>query len=68
MAWTQSDLDKLDAAIAAGNGVRTITFDNQTLAFHDLDQMLRLRAQMQSSVAAAAGTPRMRFAVTSKGA
>lgn len=58
MAFTQTHLDQLDAAIAAGRGARTITFGDQTITFHDIDQMLALRAQMQRELNVAAGTRR----------
>ncbi len=67
MAWTQSDVDTLKAAIVAGKGARSIAFGDQAITFHSLTEMRALLADMQSDVAIAAGTPRSRFAATSKG-
>jgi hypothetical protein len=71
MAWTQTDIDALQAAIAAGRGARTITFADQSITFHSVSEMLALLAAMQQAVsaeaAAATGGSRTRFAATSKG-
>ena len=73
MAWTQSDLDALDAAILAhgqGKLIQSIEFSDQvyTFASSDLDERLKLRALIAQALAAAAGTPRnYRLATTSKG-
>jgi hypothetical protein len=68
MAWTQSDVDNLRQAIADGRGARSITFENQTVTFGSVDEMLKLLSVMQAAVTTAAGTSqRMRFAATSKG-
>ena len=71
MAWTQSDIDALQAAIAAGRGARMITFGDQSVQFHSVAEMLALLAAMQQAVsaeeAAATGGSRTRFAATSKG-
>lgn len=68
MAWTQSDIDALKAAIAAGRGARTISFGDQSITFNSIDDMLKLLSVMQADVAAASGGgSRTRFAATSKG-
>lgn len=68
MAWTSTDVDNLKQAIADGRGARSITFENQTVTFGSIDEMLKLLAVMQASVTTAAGTSqRTRFAATSKG-
>ena len=67
MAWTQADLDALDAAIAAGRGAKQITFNDQTLVFHTVDEMRKLRAWISRDLADAAGTPTYRLAVTYNG-
>lgn len=64
MAWTQSDLDALKAAIAAGGAVQSVTFSDQTMTFRSLDQMLRLLSVMQREVSGRSGT---RYGATSKG-
>lgn len=67
MAWTQSDIDTLKAAIVAGKGARSIAFGDQVITFHSLTEMRELLADMQADVSSAAGTSRSRFAATSKG-
>jgi hypothetical protein len=68
MAWTQSDVDTLKAAIAAGRGARSITFADQTVTFHSIDEMLKLLAVMQAdATATATSRTRTRLAATSKG-
>jgi len=66
--WTQADLDKLDAALAAGGAVQSLTFTDQTFTFRSIDEMLKLRAVIQAALNAAAGTSTTsRLAATSKG-
>lgn len=67
MAWTQADIDALQAAIAAGRGARSITFSDQSVTFNSIDDMLKLLATMQQAVAGETGASRSRFAATSKG-
>ncbi len=67
MPWTQSDIDLLKAAIAAGRGARSITFADQTIVFHTVDDMLKLLAAMENDVALTAGRSRTRYGATSKG-
>jgi hypothetical protein len=53
MAYQQSDLDKLDAAIASG--VRSVTFaDGRRTEYHSLDQLLAARAVIASQLTMAA--------------
>ena len=51
MAWTQTDLDKLDSAIA--KGVRSVQYTSGTVTYHSLAEMLRLREVMKASFAGA---------------
>jgi hypothetical protein len=68
MAWTQADLDKLDAALASGSALQTITFADQSFTFRSIDEMLKLRGIMQQALNAAAGTATThRVAAFSKG-
>ena len=67
MAWTQSDIDMLQAAIVSGKGAKSITFADQSITFHSIDEMLKLLATMRQEVNAAAGGSRTRLAATSKG-
>ena len=64
MAFTQDDLTKLDRAIADGRGVRQISFADQTIIFHTVAEMLKLRELMSRQVNS---SPTHRLAVTSKG-
>lgn len=65
MAWTQSDIDTLKQAVIDRKGARTITFADQTVTFDSIDDMLKLLAVMQQSVAV---TSRTRYVGSSKGA
>jgi hypothetical protein len=67
MAWTQTDLDTLDAAYA--RGIRRVTFvDGQTVEFHSVADYQSLRRDMLAEIAAAAGTRKsFRLAASSKG-
>lgn len=67
MPWTQTDIDTLKAAIVAGKGARSITFADQSVTFHSLDEMLKLLAVMEQQVGAGSGGSRTRLAATSKG-
>jgi hypothetical protein len=64
MAYTQADLDKLDAQLLGS--VKKVTFsDGRSTENYDLDQLRRLRAEMKAEIAAAASqvTPRLRTTV-----
>ncbi len=65
MAYTQADLDALDAEIATIRMVKATTFDNQSTTFRDLDELLKLRTVMAQSIA---GAVRTRYAVVRKDA
>lgn len=59
MAWTQTDLDRLTAAIA--QGVRRVTYsDGRAVEYHSLGEMLRLKATMKDEVAQGSGAPEPR--------
>ena len=70
MPFTQTDADNLRRAIADGRGARSMTFDNQTVVFNSITEMLELLARMEADVAGPAGTNTRRsyrIGVTSKG-
>jgi hypothetical protein len=67
MAWTQSDIDILQAAITSGKGAKSITFADQSVSFHSIDEMLKLLAVMRQEVLAGAGGSRTRYASIGKG-
>lgn len=51
MAWTQPDLDKIDAALA--NNVRKVTYaDGRTIEYQNADQMLAVKKAMKAELAA----------------
>lgn len=55
MAWTQSDLDAIDAALLSGK--RKVTFaDGRSVEYHSLDEMQRLRRTMKSEIAESSST------------
>jgi len=52
MAWQQSDLDRLDAAMSSG--VKKVTFaDGRSREFQDLGEMTKLRTLMKAELAEA---------------
>lgn len=51
MAWTQSDLDKIDKAIASGN--RRIQFGDRMREFRSQDELLQLRRLVKREVSGA---------------
>lgn len=69
MAWTQTDVDKLKAAI--GQGATKVKFADREVTYRSLDEMRETLLLLQADVDQAAGKPRrrarhLRF-VTSKG-
>lgn len=64
MAWTQSDLDALSAAIA--NGIQSVTYaDGRRVQYQTVADMRLLRNDMKAEIAAAANqaAPRLRTTV-----
>ena len=53
-AVTQSDLDKLDRAIALG--VKSVTYTSGTVVYQDLDAMLKARAHIAGLLGVATAT------------
>ena len=45
MAWTQSDLDKLNKAIA--KGARVVDFDGDRVEYRSLADMQKIKSQME---------------------
>lgn len=64
VAFTQSDIDALDRAIADGRGARSITFSDQSVSFNSIAEMIKLRSMMKREVDS---TPTYRLAATDKG-
>ena len=72
MAYTQSDLDSVKAAIVAlatGQRIVTVTIDGMTVqkALADLNDLRALRVGMERSLRASAGRPSFYLPRTSKG-
>lgn len=70
MAYSQSDLDALDADIKAFGTIQRTSFADQDTTFRSLDELLKLRAIMAADVAAATSTTggsRTRYAAFDKG-
>ncbi len=49
MAWTQTDLDALNKAIA--NGVMSVRYADRSVQYRSLDEMLKVRALMTDELA-----------------
>ncbi len=69
MAWTQTDIDKLKAAIA--QGATKVKFADREVTYRSLDEMRETLRILQAEVDAAAGLTRTRVRrvlfVTGKG-
>lgn len=48
MAWTQTDLDKIEKAIA--QGPQKIKFSDKEITFRSLDEMLKIRDLIKTSI------------------
>jgi hypothetical protein len=63
MAWTQADLDTLDAALAKAE--KDVTFADRRVIYRSVDEMLAARSVIAASLSAASDTPRAKqFGVT----
>lgn len=51
MAFSQSDLDKLEAAIA--RGVRSVTYQSGSVTYASTDEMFRIRDMMRNELGVA---------------
>ena len=67
MAWTQQQLDAIEAAIASGE--LTVRFGDRAVTYRSMDELLQARAVIRETLAAESGTvtERFSFAQTSKG-
>jgi hypothetical protein len=67
MAWTQQQLDAIEAAIASGE--LTVRFGDRTVTYRSMDELLQARALIKQAVDEQAGTAtdRFTFGQTSKG-
>lgn len=48
IGFTKENLQKLDQAIASG--VRSVSFNEKTISYHSLDELIKLRNQMARCV------------------
>lgn len=64
MAWTQSDIDALKAAIASG--VKSVAYSDKTVTYHSLSEMLQALAAMEAEVAGGSGGRRSTYASFSR--
>lgn len=64
MAYSQSDLDRLQRAIA--RGVKTVTYNGETVVYSSLDDMLRAERRIKQELGLAGNSLR-RYATTDKG-
>lgn len=55
MAFTQTDLDRLNAAIASG--VLTVEYDGERRTFQDMASLMKAKAMVEAELANAAGAP-----------
>jgi len=67
MAWSQQQLDAIEAAIASGE--LTVHFGDRTVTYRSMDDLLKARAVIKDTLESEAGTApdRFSFAQTSKG-
>lgn len=67
MAWTQAQLDAIEAAIASGE--LSVQFGDRTITYRSMEDLLKARAVIKDALASDAGTApdRFSFAQTSKG-
>jgi hypothetical protein len=67
MAYTQADLDAIDAEIAKVRTIKATSLADRSVTFRNLDELTKERARVAAAIAQAAGTSRVRYAATSKG-
>lgn len=56
MAFTQSDIDQLDAVILQVMKGKTVRYGDREVGHHDLDQLTKLRTVMQTDGASSASS------------
>lgn len=53
MSWTQTDLDRINAAIA--KGVKVVAYQSGSVTYQSLDDMLKIRRLMIEEIAGGSG-------------
>jgi hypothetical protein len=56
MSWTQTDLDRLEAAIA--KGVRSVTYQSGSVTYASTAEMFQIRDAMQIALGVSQGVSR----------
>lgn len=59
MAWVQTDLDAINAAIATG--ARRVRFQTHEVEYHSIDQLLKARDAIAAELAPVATDSRVMF-------
>lgn len=68
MAYTQADLDAIDAEIATIRTTKSLAIADRSTTFRDLEEMYAERRRIAQQIATDAGTPgHIRYATTDKG-
>lgn len=57
MAYTQTDLDNIKAAIATGE--QTVEVDGMRVTYRDIDALIAARKEIEAALNLSASTPRM---------
>ena len=68
MAWTQTDLDAIEAAIASGE--LNVQYSDKAVRYRSIEELLLARDIIKQAIAAASGStvaPRQSRVVTKKG-
>jgi len=65
MAWTQADIDALDAAIKSGH--TEVSFRDRTVKYRSINEMMKIRRIMANSVTSKSLNDKASYAKTSKG-
>jgi hypothetical protein len=65
MAWTTTDLDAVKAALAKGE--QTVQFADRSVTYRSVDDLLRVKQEIEAELAAADSRPRQFHAYTRKG-
>lgn len=65
MTWTTADYNTLCAAIASG--ARKVKYEDKEVEYRSLNEMLRIRKQMEAELGLNSGRPRRRMASFHKG-
>lgn len=65
MAFTSTDLDTINAAIASG--AKMVRYADKTVEYHSMEEMMRARELIMNQLGVNAGTSRVTVSQFSKG-